>query len=85
MTLRKLLIGAILLTGMVGGLAIPDQGGLKSTLRDSGAAELRFGLLRRRLVPAATVSSPVTAPLVSGIDQSGFDNAVRPQDDFFAP
>ena len=85
MILRKLLIGAILLTGVLGGLAIPDRGGLKSTLRESRAAELRFGLLRRRLLPVVTTQAPAPPTMntscPSGIDQSGFDKAVRPQDD----
>jgi predicted metalloendopeptidase len=87
MILRKLLIGAILLTGVLGGLAIPDRGGLKSTLRESRAAELRFGMLRRRLLPVVTTQAPAPPTMntscPSGIDQSGFDKAVRPQDDLF--
>ena len=31
-----------------------------------------------------TAPVPVAVELVSGIDQSGFDESVRPQDDFFA-
>ena len=73
MALRKLVIGAILLTVMVDFLAIPSG--------ESSAAGLRFGLRRGRLLPAATAAAP--APLASGIDQAGFDKAVRPQDDLF--
>ena len=85
MTLRKWLIGTILLAGLIDVVAIPDQGGgLKSALRASSAAELAshaIGLRRRRPQPAAT--SPVPAPLASGLDQANFDKAVRPQDDLF--
>ena len=71
MTLRKWLIGTILLTGMIDGLGIPSG--------ECTAAELQspaIGLRRRRRPPPA-------ASLASGIDQANFDKAVRPQDDLF--
>ena len=33
--------------------------------------------------PTVTEVEPVAAELVSGIDKTGFDTSVRPQDDFF--
>ncbi len=76
MARRKLVIGVILLTVMIDFLAIPSG--------ESSAAGLRLGLRRRRLLPAATApASAAPAPLASGIDQAGFDKAVRPQDDLF--
>ena len=76
MTLQKLLIGAILLTGLVDAGLVPPG--------DAKAAELSgraIVLRRKRLLPVAT--SPTPATLSSGIEQAGFDKAVRPQDDLF--
>src|SRR5271157_4543793 len=76
MTVRKWLIGTILLTCLIDAVAIPSG--------ESSAAEMpghTVGLLRRRLQPA--VISPAAASLGSGIEQANFDKAVRPQDDLF--
>jgi len=76
MNLKKLLIGAILLTCLID-LALVSSSG-------AGAAESSgrsIGLRRRRLPSAA--ASPVPTSLNSGIEQTGFDKAVRPQDDLF--
>ena len=76
MTLRKWLIGAILLTVLIDAVAIPSG--------QSSAAELpghAIGVRRRR--PPLAATSPLPASLVSGIEQANFDKAVRPQDDLF--
>jgi predicted metalloendopeptidase len=76
MTLRKWLIGTILLIGLIDAVAIPSG--------ESIAAEFRkhaIGLRRRRVQPAA--ASPASVSLDSGIERANFDKAVRPQDDLF--
>ncbi len=71
-TSRKWLICTVLLAALLDA-ALP-----------AGAADLpglRIGLRRRRSRPAVIV--PQAASLASGIDVTGFDKAVRPQDDLF--
>ncbi len=74
MTLRKTLIGIILLSSLFDLAAIP-----------SSAADVTGPVLgrRRRRAQVATVPPVSAASLASGIDQANFDKAVRPQDDLF--
>ncbi len=72
MTLKKWLIGTILLAGVLDTLVV-------SVGEASAADVLRWGLRRRRPQPVAAS----TTALSSGIDFGAFDKSIRFQDDLF--